>query len=140
MPAKSPAAYSDVIPVMQAAAERPNGVRFRLPSWARAFNFRQRCYRYRTALKIEEAERVRDIPGLIARTPYDHLSVTIEALDGTPCSASREKSLRDAPHDVVIRPTTAVGQLLDDSGNELELDGTARLEPGSGSFGLDVEE
>jgi hypothetical protein len=124
--------YADVIPVMQAAAASPRGVRFRMRSWSTAFNFRQRCYRYRALFRKEEALRMQHIPGYVPSTPYDTLEVVVEGIDGTRRSAGCPEEFRSQPHDVVLKHKTANGELLDADGQPLALE----PEP---HFGLDIE-
>lgn len=131
--AKHSSTYADVIPIMQKAATSPRGVRFRMPSWSMAFNFRQRCYRYRALFRREEAERMAHIPGYVPSTPYDTLEVVVESTDGQRRSAGCPPEFRSHSHDVVIKHKTAQGELLDADGQPLGLDDEPHL-------GFDVED
>jgi hypothetical protein len=119
--ARSPSStFIDTAPVLQAAANSPRGVRFRMPTWSRAFNFRQRCYRYRTALREEDAQRMFHIPGYLPSTPFDTLELYIESLSGENRTKDCPHELRSQPHDLVLRHKTAMGELLDADGNPIE--------------------
>lgn len=113
--------FIDTAPVLRAAATSDSGIRFRVSSWPKAVNFRQRCYRYRTALREEDAQRMLHVPGYLPSTPYDTLEILIETPAGEPFTASCPPELRDRPYDVVIRHKAPTGQLLDADGKPLSL-------------------
>lgn len=128
--------YADVIPIMDAAVNNERGIRFRLPTWGKALNFRQRCFRYRARYREEELIRLGHIPGLIPRSPYDHLQINIEAPSGKDYTMACPKELRSTPFDVVIRAKTPDGQLLDADGNPLEIHEEQQI----GDLGLESED
>lgn len=103
--------YGDVIPILQLAASRPDGVRYRLASYGKAVNFRQRCYRYRAQVRKAQA-----IGELILSTPYDDLVISLETPDGRQVL---EKIV--GPVDVVISHQQITGELLDGEGNKIEI-------------------
>lgn len=70
----SPAAYPDCQKVMEMALENP-GLIVRFNTVGRAVNFKQRCYRYRTALRELLLEQQGNIPGLPIETPYDAMII-----------------------------------------------------------------
>lgn len=118
--------YGDVIPILQEAANRPGGLRYRLPSYAKAINFRQRCYRYRQQLR--RANTI--LEGLAPSTPYDDLLITLETPSGKQIIKKDDADL--GPVDVVISHMQIVGEILDADGNPT----TLGREPSSG---LDLE-
>lgn len=111
--------FIDAAPVLRAATTSTSGVRFRVESWPKAVNFRQRCYRYRTALREEDAERMVHVPGYLPSTPYDGLEILIETPAGQLMTSKCPPELRQQPFDVVVRQKVAVGQLLDGDGNPI---------------------
>jgi len=133
---KIPAAsvtYTDVMPIIDQAVASGQGVRYRLPTYGDAVNFRQRCYKYRTILRQEATKRMGEIEGYIASIPEDSLILQIWGLDGQNYSskAPPDKSLT---HDVLIIYREVVGELLDLDGNPIDID----PEPIE-SEGLDLE-
>lgn len=116
--------FSDIIPIMQAAGASPSGIRYLLPTFGLAVNFRQRCYRYRKSLVKTDIA----IPGYVPSTPYDNLTITLEDEGG---NALLRRPEVDGPTYVVIKEHKPVGELFDGDGNPLSI-------PKEDDLGLDV--
>jgi len=113
-------AFSDVQSVMDQAAARPSGLRYRTESWGQAINFRQRAYRFRKEQQRIARETFGMVPGYISTTPYDDLELFITDSRGTKLRSKPEE--RSPFYDVVIRHREAAGQILDiDTGEEINL-------------------
>jgi hypothetical protein len=127
--------YTDVIPILDAALRSERGIRYRLPTWGKALNFRQRCYRFRARYREEEKQRLGNIPGIIPRSPYDSLFIQIESPAGENYTQSCPEELKASPFDVVIKEMVPDGQLLDEDGNPIELHAEHQID----NLGLDTE-
>ena len=104
--AGSPAAYSDVHYVMEAALERPNLI-YECDTPGAAINFKLRCNRYRNLLREMEAERIGNIPGLRAETVFDTLVISQVDDEGKPDRQGRRLCFRHQQlHGRLIDPDT----------------------------------
>ncbi|RMD51679.1 hypothetical protein D6827_01700 [Candidatus Parcubacteria bacterium] len=75
-PINSPAAYADVIAIMQRALNDPGlTVEFETPGEAK--HFRQRCNSARLLLRKMEAERIAHIPGMRPQIAFDTLVIRL---------------------------------------------------------------
>ena len=102
----SPAAFDDVKAVMDIALEKP-GLRYVLPTYGAAVNFKQRCYRYRNLLRQMSGEQVSAIPGHRAETSYDSLVIRQYDDEGKPSKKGRHLSFDLAKIEgVLIDPET----------------------------------
>ena len=105
-------AYADVQEVMERAVEADTGLRYRLPSYGSAVNFRQRCYRFRSMQQQMLYKQVGNVPGAMLTTPYDDLELLITDTKGKRINRKTHTSNPAAPHDVVIRHRTPSGEIL----------------------------
>lgn len=113
-------AFTDVQQVMDQAALRPTGLRYRLKRWGEAVNFRQRCYKFRAAAQRHAREQFGLVPGYIASTPYDSLELRIE--DDRGVRMQNKPTPGSKFFDVVIRHREAHGEVLDiDTGETIDL-------------------
>lgn len=128
--------FSDVLPIINEAASRERGVRFRVPSWGKAVNFRQRCYAYRAREQRAAEQRAREIPGLESSTIYDTLTIAIEDIYGTRYGPGNRPENKAQPFDVVISHREAIGTLLDADGQAI----TPTSQPPDDVIGWDLED
>jgi len=70
----SPTAYSDVKHILDLALEKP-GLIYRLPTYGKAINFRQRCHRYTNLLREMQDEVADFVPGHRSETLYDKILI-----------------------------------------------------------------
>lgn len=101
--AKNISAYTDVHAVLTAALER-GGASYRLPSASKAKHWRARAYMYRTLLRQSAQERTMLSPS----TPFDTMVLTISPNDPSLVQIHVQRE--------------AEGELLDESGNPIDLD------------------
>lgn len=122
----SPAAYPDCQKVMEMALENP-GLIVRFNTVGRAVNFKQRCYRYRTALRELLLEQQGDIPGLPIETPYDAMII-------------KHVERKRKPDSNVLYTTSEVLQFtFPDMEFDIELPDGTRGELPQASSGLDLD-
>lgn len=119
---KNPSAYTDVAAIMETAAQRPTGVRYRLPTFSKAIHVRQRCYAYRAAVRHEQEQATAEVPGLTTTTHLDSLKLRIEDANRVPIHTSpKAMGIDTTPfYEVVIFHASALGELLDAEGNPIE--------------------
>lgn len=110
MTKRSPAAYADVIEILDKAVAT-GSLRYRCRTYGLAINFRQRCYGYRALAYQLANEQLGEVPGLRATTPYDGLEIIIQdSLGGT---ISRKGS--PSPYfDVLIQYRASKGFIVED--------------------------
>jgi hypothetical protein len=106
---------------MQKAVET-DGLRYRVSSWGKAVNFRQRCYTYRSRLRRLAEKRMGEVPGMEPSIPEDSITIRIEDMDGFNWSSKRPPlSNRAENYDVVLAHRAIDGQTLTLSGEPVEV-------------------
>ena len=117
--------------VMELAAQTPEGIRYRLPSWGKAVRFRQDCYTFRSKYRKELAEARGDHSLLPAVSPFETISIRIESIYGythqkvnerPPAEYLFEPDGTSIPYDCVFHHQNALvgGEILDINGNPIE--------------------
>lgn len=109
-------AFSDVQQIMEEAIAR-GGVRFRVSSWGKAVNMRQRCYRFRKAQQKLAREQLGFVPGVPISTPFDSLEITIE--DQLGAKLIQRPTETKAKFDLVLRHREPDGEFLSLDGTDL---------------------
>lgn len=104
--------YADVKAVLDAALAA-GGARYTLPTKSAAIRWRFRAYYYRDLLRKLENERLGNLPGYRATTPYDGWAIRIE---GT--------GEKNTPHDVLIKIVAPLGNLKSLDGTPLSIEQT----------------
>ena len=117
----NPKAYSDVRRVLDAAVAH-DGAIYRLDNFGAAFNFRQRCYQYRSAVRKRMVEEIQ-VPGYDPVTAYDSFVIRIQTPTGEllhvkPQEYKDDPSLMQRPHAVHIA-ITSQGELVDLNGDPI---------------------
>lgn len=110
--------YGDVRPVLDTAMERETLI-YRLPSFGKAVNFRQRCYRYMAMQRRLAADRMGEMPGVAPPDPYPGLMIALREAGTT--NPVRTKDQCPGACDVVFTHRQPEGTLLDEDGNPIEL-------------------
>lgn len=124
-------AFADVQQVMDKAAERPSGLRYRLHTYGAAVNFRQRCYKFRVKQQEHMKESYGMVPGYLPTTPYDDLEIAIESPSGE--RLKRRPTEHFKFYDVVFRHREPQGLMLDvetqeEINSEVDLDSSRSLD------------
>ena len=141
-------AYSDVQPLMETAAMRDEQTLFVVQTWGRAVNIRQRCYRFRSLMQKQAAERLGNIPGFIATTAFDDITISILDTKGKKITQGKPANLEGKFTIVFEKRKTLEGELLDSEGNPIEFAefnaGSSNVEPDFDEFeisdlGLDLD-